>query len=284
MQQSLPWGALGDMSLAAGRVEPGVSSWIHMHPVVTQITYVLSGQLVVLMKGKGDKKPYERELVAGDAVFTEPGTLFQLQNRHGSITAEVLYIVSPSYVFETDGKRIVYDDAVLVAKNWSEAGKTGISKNRLQDVRGERAESMRRLAAAKNQRLIALAQDGVKTLPKKRDYLAPDGSEIRLLAKASAGELAHCLLPAGKTSRPVYHRTVEELWYVVRGRGELWRGRSGKDQSTVALKEGASVRIPVGTTFQFRAAPKTGLEFLITTMPRWPGLREAVPAPGKWPV
>jgi mannose-6-phosphate isomerase-like protein (cupin superfamily) len=284
MQQRLPWGALGDMSLAAGRIEPGVSSGIHVHPVVAQITYLLAGQLAVLMKGKGDKKPYERELVAGDAVLTEPGTLFQLHNRHEGITAEVLYIVSPSYVFEAEGKKVVYNDAVIVAKNWSEAEKTRIPKNRLQDVRGERAESLRRLAAAKNQRPVALAKDGVKALPRKRDYLAPDGSEIRLLAKASAGDFAHCLLPAGKTSRPVYHRTVEELWYVLRGRGELWRGRSAKDQSTVALKEGASVRIPVGTTFQFRAAPKTALEFLIATMPRWPGPREAVPAPGKWQV
>ncbi|MEK6283898.1 MAG: hypothetical protein AABN95_26395 [Acidobacteriota bacterium] len=35
----------------------------------------------------------------------------------------------------------------------------------------------------------------LKTLPEQYDYLAPDGSEIRLLPDVSGGGLAHCRLP-----------------------------------------------------------------------------------------
>lgn len=86
------------------------------------------------------------------------------------------------------------------------------------------------------------------------DHLAPDGSEIRELVVGANGSLAHCLLRAGKTSSAVAHRTIEELWYVVQGRGEVWR-RSSAGESVVAVKEGSSLRIPAGTAFQFRASP-----------------------------
>jgi hypothetical protein len=41
-----------------------------------------------------------------------------------------------------------------------------------------------------------------KTLPSERSYLAPDGSEIRLLLDLEdrKGGLAHCVLPAGGVS------------------------------------------------------------------------------------
>ena len=69
-------------------------------------------------------------------------------------------------------------------------------------------------------------------LPKDYHYLAPDGSEIRLLATVDAGGLAHCTLPAGTIAGPVRHRTVKEVWYVVDGRGEVWR-RGGLDEEVV---------------------------------------------------
>jgi quercetin dioxygenase-like cupin family protein len=62
-----------------------------------------------------------------------------------------------------------------------------------------------------------------KRLPEKADYLAPDGSEIRLLPTMNGGGLAHCTLPPGGVSKPVYHRTVEEIWYCIKGDGEVWR-------------------------------------------------------------
>src|SRR5882672_3609160 len=93
-QSDVPWDALGDMSIAAGRIKPGVTSWIHCHPVLVQVTYVVSGQLTVHMKGPGDASPYRRDLQKGQAVVTSPDTWFQLQNS-GTVPPEVLYIVSP---------------------------------------------------------------------------------------------------------------------------------------------------------------------------------------------
>ena len=58
------------------------------------------------------------------------------------------------------------------------------------------------------------------------DAIAPDGSEIRLLIDdrhgATSGSLVEVTLPAGQVSRPVWHRTVEEVWYVLEGRGKVW--------------------------------------------------------------
>ena len=41
----------------------------------------------------------------------------------------------------------------------------------------------------------------VVSLKPDYDYLAPDGSEIRLLLEAKGGGLAHCILPVGKVAR-----------------------------------------------------------------------------------
>lgn len=112
------------------------------------------------------------------------------------------------------------------------------------------------------------------------DYLAPDGSEIRLLVQGEQGGLAHCVLPAGRRSLAVRHRTVEELWYVLEGSGEIWRGRDSEDARTDAVRAGDSVRIPVGVAFQFQASPDEDLKLLLVTMPPWPGTQEAVPAVG----
>jgi hypothetical protein len=43
-------------------------------------------------------------------------------------------------------------------------------------------------------------------------YIAPDGSEMRRLPTMKGGGLCHCTLRVDKTSRPVYHRTVDEIW------------------------------------------------------------------------
>ena len=120
-------------------------------------------------------------------------------------------------------------------------------------------------------------------LPEDVDYLAPDGSEIRLLPSVQAGGLAHCTLPMGRTSAAVHHRTVEEVWYVLSGEGELWRMRSGEEE-VVRLQPRRAVTIPTGAAFQFRSAPHQALRILIGTFPAWPGPDEAVPAEGHWVV
>ena len=106
------------------------------------------------------------------------------------------------------------------------------------------------------------------------DYLAPDGSEIRLLLSTPAGGLAEARLPAVATAAPVSHKTVEEVWFVIAGEGELWRSLDG-DEELVDLHAGRCVTIPRGAAFQFRARGEGTLRVLIATMPEWPGAQEA---------
>lgn len=115
------------------------------------------------------------------------------------------------------------------------------------------------------------------------DTLAPDGSEIRLLVEGSRGSMVHCTLLPGRTSLAVRHQTVEEVWYILQGVGQLWRAYSGEEEET-DLVSGISVTIPTGTHFQFR---NTGAEFLcilICTMPPWPGADEAIRVANHWDV
>ena len=120
-----------------------------------------------------------------------------------------------------------------------------------------------------------------KRLPIEKTALAPDGSEIRELVQASGGSMVHCTLPVGGTSFAVKHRTVQELWYVVGGRGQVCR-RLGDNESIVDLEPGVSLSIEVGTHFQFRNTGDDPLCIVITTMPPWPGDNEAVPVEGVW--
>lgn len=115
------------------------------------------------------------------------------------------------------------------------------------------------------------------------DYLAPDSSEIRLLSSVKYGGVAHCVLPPRKVSIPVKHKTVEEIWYVLEGKGEMWR-KNEKEEKIIQLSKGTSLTIPTGTSFQFRNTARDSLKILIATMPPWPGGDEAVKVNGRWKI
>ncbi len=120
-----------------------------------------------------------------------------------------------------------------------------------------------------------------KETPDTTDILAPDGSEVRILLALSGGGMAHFRLPPGQVSRAVRHRSVEEIWYVLSGTGEMWRsGDAGAE--IVSLRAGLCLTIPVGVSFQFRAAPDGPLAAVAVTMPPWPGEEEAVFVDGPW--
>ena len=117
------------------------------------------------------------------------------------------------------------------------------------------------------------------------DVFAPDGSEIRLLTDgrsgASRSSMVEVALPAGQVSRPVYHRTVEETWYILEGRGQVWRcppDAAGAGVPPQEVSAGDALVIPTGWRFQFAASRDTALRFLCHTTPPWPGEDEAVPA------
>ncbi len=75
-QADVPWGALGEVSIAAGRIAPGVHSWVHAYPAVTQVTYVLNGNLTVRMQDSSAAEPYDLQLHEGQAAISQPGALF----------------------------------------------------------------------------------------------------------------------------------------------------------------------------------------------------------------
>ena len=113
------------------------------------------------------------------------------------------------------------------------------------------------------------------------DAIAPDGSEVRLLASASRGSMAHFRLASGSVSLAVVHRTVEELWYFTGGQGRMWRAAEDGEE-VIDVGPGVSIAIAAGTRFQFRWDGDAPLEAVGVTMPPWPGMDEATRVQGIW--
>ena len=120
-----------------------------------------------------------------------------------------------------------------------------------------------------------------KHLPMQRDNIAPDGSDVRVLLQLARGGMAHFELAPGQTSKAVVHRTVEEIWYFLSGRGQMWRQLDGQS-NVVDVYPGVCLTIPVGTRFQFRSFGHEPLAAIGVTMPPWPGEGEATVVPGEW--
>ena len=125
-----------------------------------------------------------------------------------------------------------------------------------------------------------------RLLPDSPDVIAPDGSAVRILLQLGGGSMAHFELAAGQVSRAVAHRSVDEIWYVLRGGGQLWRRahdeQRARPEETVSLSPGTCASIPAGTHFQFRADDSGPLAVLGVTMPPWPGPDEAYEVSGRW--
>ena len=90
---------------------------------------------------------------------------------------------------------------------------------------------------------------------------------------AQRASLVEVVLRPGGVSRPVRHRTVEEVWYFLSGSGEVWL-----DGETRPVRAGETVVIPTGVAFQFRTVGDEALRFLCFTSPPWPGDDEAIAA------
>jgi mannose-6-phosphate isomerase-like protein (cupin superfamily) len=113
------------------------------------------------------------------------------------------------------------------------------------------------------------------------DVMAPDGSEVRILCQTGRGSMAHFTLAPAAIAKAVAHRTIDEVWYVVSGRGRMWR-RHGDREEIVELRAGLSLTIPLGTHFQFRADGDAPLAAVGVAMPPWPGEDEAYVVEGPW--
>jgi mannose-6-phosphate isomerase-like protein (cupin superfamily) len=112
-------------------------------------------------------------------------------------------------------------------------------------------------------------------------HIAPDGSRLRVLCRVARASTVHFELAPHEVSRAVVHRTVDEIWYVLRGRGTIWREFAGRATQTEMLP-GLSLTLPVGTRFQFRNTGACVLAVLGVTVPPWSGDGEAVPVAGPW--
>lgn len=120
-----------------------------------------------------------------------------------------------------------------------------------------------------------------KKLPVEPTAVAPDGSDVRVLLVLAGRGLAHFELAPGETSTATMHRTVEEIWYFLAGRGEMWREQDGRAE-VVEVSPGLCLTIPLGTRFQFRSTGDEPLAAIGATMPPWPGEGEATAVQGPW--
>ena len=105
-------------------------------------------------------------------------------------------------------------------------------------------------------------------LPSGHDVIAPDGSEVRILLGLTGGGMAHFRLASGVTSQAVTHRTVEEIWYVIAGQGDMWRKADGQEE-IVKLEPGVCLTIPLGTCLM-----RTAVSTLFTFCPPLPPERK----------
>jgi len=121
-----------------------------------------------------------------------------------------------------------------------------------------------------------------KRLGIRRDDVAPDGSDVRVLLRLKAGSMAHFQLAGGKTSYAVRSLNLEEIWFFISGRGEMWRKQDRHKGQTVQVKAGVSLTIPRRTSFQFRSFGPEPLSAVAVTMPPWSDESKVVTVEGKW--
>jgi hypothetical protein len=148
VMSGLQWDLLDQVSVAAGYIAPHIVSEIHVHPFISLITVLLSGSLVIRMKDPGTMDaPYPLPLMLPNrtrgtgfttaATLASPGTFFQLDNSAGSEPAHVLYLCTPSYIFEP-GETLdappVYDDAITLGTDWDRLARHNWNPPELCDV------------------------------------------------------------------------------------------------------------------------------------------------------
>jgi len=113
------------------------------------------------------------------------------------------------------------------------------------------------------------------------DAKSPAGADIRFLMDGPTGNMIHSTVPAGQINRATRHKSVSEFWFVLEGRGQIWRS-DGQNTCTVDLVPGVSIDIPAGTAFQYRCDGAEPLTFICISMPPWPGDDEAAYVDGAW--
>lgn len=118
-------------------------------------------------------------------------------------------------------------------------------------------------------------------LPTTPDAKSPAGADIRFIMDGTTGNMIHSTVPPGQINRATVHKSISEFWYILEGKGEIWRKDKVEERIT-SLVKGVSIDIPVGTAFQYRNVGRTPLKFICISMPPWPGDDEATHLDGAW--
>lgn len=105
-------------------------------------------------------------------------------------------------------------------------------------------------------------------------HYSPAGATVKFILQTETFSVAHCTLSKGQLSKRVRHKTVTEVWYVLKGKGNLYRKSAQGPGGKVYLAPGHSIQIPRGCVFQYQASPCENLVFLCITSPPWPGPQE----------
>ena len=113
------------------------------------------------------------------------------------------------------------------------------------------------------------------------DAVAPDGAEIRVLLDRPQGtarlSLAEALVKPGERTACVSHKTIEEVWFIVRGAGRFYRlTPDGSEEQTALVAPGDALLIPTGYRFWVVNTGPDDLVFLCCGTPPWPGNDEAI--------
>lgn len=122
----------------------------------------------------------------------------------------------------------------------------------------------------------------IHTLSAAPNSVSPDGgAEIRHILTSPGGDLTHAVCLAGSTSGTHHLPELDEGYFVLSGRGEIWRAVNGRDAVT-ALRPGRWVSMPAGMRFQYRANVGSSLVFLVVVLPSWHEDLFHVVAGGRW--
>ena len=235
--------------LTHARVNPGgVSRPSRVYPS-SEWFYVLAGHGEI-WDGAAEAGSGVIELLSGRLIRIAPATPFQYR-ADDDAPLDILLAVMPQW-------RPTYHGVLDVEGPWAPTG----------EHPGE-ADTRRDLVASAGSAGIA-----VYDIDHAQPDQAPDGSMVWALGSEAAGGIAICKLPPAHTSTPAMHRTVEEIWYVMSGQGEISRRQNTLDPFVDQLVPGTCVDIGLGLTFQFRCTGKE-LVMVLLTMPCWPGAQEA---------
>ena len=258
------------LGLELRRVPAAGQTWLFTLPGATLVLVGVEHSVTVLAREPQSERR-EHSLGPGECYVAPPGTVVQLCN-HGSQASAVYLLTAPGRLVELEGKRVTHDDTVVVGRDWSD---DSLVPDR-DEVMAERAAALRRLGARRGQ--VPAALDAPVCVDRASGAISAD-SAAPLVSSERAAMEQHELAPA-QCSRALCHRTVEQLWHVLEGGGELWRSQGGEARVD-RLGVGSSVCIQPGVQFQLRAGPGR-LRLLVFTSPRWPGPQEAVPVRGPW--